>query len=48
MVKQRADIGFNPRTHMGCDLRLTLAILRRSVFQSTHPHGVRRWQVERK
>ena len=33
---------FNPRTHTGCDI-LSVVILagRISVFQSTHPHGVR-------
>ena len=33
---------FNPRTHMGCDVRNACANLSESVFQSTHPHGVRR------
>ena len=32
---------FNPRTHTGCDERMELAELVCSMFQSTHPHGVR-------
>ena len=33
--------GFNPRTHMGCDLRQIIMLCSCLVFQSTHPHGVR-------
>ena len=33
---------FNPRTHMGCDFPTVICSPRKSVFQSTHPHGVRR------
>ena len=36
------DISFNPRTHMGCDVRSRRAANTRVLFQSTHPHGVRR------
>ena len=32
---------FNPRTHVGCDVRRQ-PLLRASIFQSTHPRGVRR------
>ena len=32
---------FNPRTHTGCDAS-TIEELQRKLFQSTHPHGVRR------
>ena len=32
---------FNPRTHMGCDLRPEDLTVPRGAFQSTHPHGVR-------
>ena len=33
---------FNPRTHTGCDLTLHCnSEINRSLFQSTHPHGVR-------
>ena len=33
--------GFNPRTHMGCDSTPTITLPTSSMFQSTHPHGVR-------
>ena len=33
---------FNPRTHTGCDLAASWCICLRE-FQSTHPHGVRRY-----
>ena len=39
---------FNPRTHTGCDLRISRH--RPSTvlsFQSTHPHGVRRYVIRR-
>ena len=32
---------FNPRTHVGCDSTLTLALWPNFQFQSTHPRGVR-------
>ena len=32
---------FNPRTPVGCDLAATLALPTLSLFQSTHPSGVR-------
>ena len=32
---------FNPRTHTGCDLSCSPSISK-ELFQSTHPHGVRR------
>ena len=33
---------FNPRTRMGCDVQLLFLVLLLPLFQSTHPHGVRR------
>ena len=33
---------FNPRTHTGCDFIVTQALDISRMFQSTHPHGVRR------
>ncbi len=35
------SISFNPRTRMGCDQGEQLKLFRSTVFQSTHPHGVR-------
>ena len=35
-------IGFNPRTHTGCDDAVAKLVQYDSTFQSTHPHGVRR------
>ena len=35
------DIGFNPRTHTGCDVRKLSSYSCVTMFQSTHPHGVR-------
>ena len=32
---------FNPRTHTGCDIFFSASGPNHSVFQSTHPHGVR-------
>ena len=32
---------FNPRTHTGCDLPHPTRCFNCSMFQSTHPHGVR-------
>ena len=34
-------IGFNPRTHTGCDVLSGNQRLKAVKFQSTHPHGVR-------
>ena len=34
---------FNPRTRMGCDVPSYLTSTTFLVFQSTHPHGVRRY-----
>ena len=36
---------FNPRTHTGCDLLRVFLLLRLQLFQSTHPHGVRRGNI---
>ncbi len=33
---------FNPRTHMGCDTLNSALTQKGCLFQSTHPHGVRR------
>ena len=33
---------FNPRTRMGCDLSILSITKQYDLFQSTHPHGVRR------
>ena len=33
---------FNPRTHMGCDAAKFKLAVNDLLFQSTHPHGVRR------
>ena len=44
----RPMVSFNPRTHTGCDLRISRH--RPSTvlsFQSTHPHGVRRYVIRR-
>ena len=35
---------FNPRTHTGCDLSCSPSISK-ELFQSTHPHGVRREDI---
>ena len=32
---------FNPRTHTGCDFLSSVLLTIKSMFQSTHPHGVR-------
>ena len=37
----RTLLGFNPRTHMGCDKMCALNMMIHGMFQSTHPHGVR-------
>ena len=44
-TKQR-HIYFNPRTHTGCDLAGTSLLLPLVKFQSTHPHGVRRFNED--
>ena len=36
------DLGFNPRTRVGCDTRTLKSRSRCRWFQSTHPRGVRR------
>ena len=36
---------FNPRTHVGCD-KEAIANIRTFMFQSTHPRGVRRKDLE--
>ena len=41
-------VRFNPRTHMGCDLLLSVCWRVVGVFQSTHPHGVRRNETDTK
>ena len=33
---------FNPRTHTGCDSCFLPSLIYSHMFQSTHPHGVRR------
>ena len=33
---------FNPRTHTGCDVQVYRKADKSGLFQSTHPHGVRR------
>ena len=38
----RVRLRFNPRTRTGCDVSFAAAAVNASVFQSTHPHGVRR------
>ena len=42
----RIYCSFNPRTHTGCDNCLLCGHVPISVFQSTHPHGVRRAIVQ--
>ena len=37
----RCSLGFNPRTHMGCDVGGDGRGCDRGQFQSTHPRGVR-------
>ena len=38
-------LGFNPRTRRGCDARRLISLCPLSVFQSTHPQGVRRMRL---
>ena len=37
---------FNPRTHTGCDAEISGRIEALSEFQSTHPHGVRHYELK--
>ena len=37
----RPAMGFNPRTHVGCDREQEISRTTRLLFQSTHPRGVR-------
>ena len=37
---------FNPRTRMGCDKEMARRLGAGSVFQSTHPHGVRQRLID--
>ncbi len=39
------DRYFNPRTRTGCDINTDYVELSVTLFQSTHPHGVRRQRV---
>ena len=39
-------MNFNPRTHMGCDTVSAGPVQYDSMFQSTHPHGVRQPEHE--
>ncbi|MGZ7236658.1 hypothetical protein ACXWOK_10710, partial [Streptococcus pyogenes] len=39
----RRILYFNPRTHVGCDIQMRTIKKAGSLFQSTHPCGVRRW-----
>ena len=36
---------FNPRTHVGCDMRILPRYWSKTSFQSTHPRGVRRREL---
>ena len=38
----RQELGFNPRTRVGCDAVAVAVVSARCAFQSTHPRGVRR------
>ena len=40
--------GFNPRTHTGCDQFWVVPRIVVMLFQSTHPHGVRRKAAEKR
>ena len=42
---QRLDSCFNPRTRVGCDLRIDHHGALSSLFQSTHPRGVRPYRA---
>ena len=41
LFKAASRAGFNPRTHMGCDIRKSVFFKLLAPFQSTHPHGMR-------
>ena len=41
LTSDGVNLGFNPRTHMGCDFRTYHEIIFALMFQSTHPYGVR-------
>ena len=41
ILVQLTGCGFNPRTHVGCDLIFVVLMQITLVFQSTHPRGVR-------
>ena len=41
-IKALDMVSFNPRTRMGCDPYVLIKLLYLYLFQSTHPHGVRR------
>ena len=43
LCKVLSVASFNPRTHMGCDGVNFVPFVPSSGFQSTHPHGVRRY-----
>ena len=44
--QQQQSVGcFNPRTHTGCDMSIAFYRGTRLLFQSTHPHGVRRCKL---
>ncbi len=45
-VRDYWEVGFNPRTRMGCDLRCLRRGYQPRGFQSTHPHGVRQPALE--
>ena len=40
---RQGDLSFNPRTRVGCDFVRLETARAASMFQSTHPRGVRRW-----
>ncbi len=42
----RPGTGFNPRTRAGCDLDLAANVCAAHQFQSTHPRGVRRPDIQ--
>ena len=41
----QVNVGFNPRTRMGCDLSSSFHSQSVFMFQSTHPHGVRHFTL---
>ena len=40
-LNKSSSKSFNPRTHAGCDRTITVSCWAASLFQSTHPRGVR-------